>query len=77
MGRVFFRCGSCRNRIGMDGNDISLASEVLVGDRELLDKKIAAIRSGGPQKMQVICCIIFFFSILLIVGVSREINPTS
>ncbi|KAG2669505.1 hypothetical protein I3843_14G037300 [Carya illinoinensis] len=52
--RVFFRCGSCRNRIGMDGNDISLASEVLVGDRELLDKKIAAIRSGGPQKMQVI-----------------------
>ncbi|XP_040994921.1 7-methylguanosine phosphate-specific 5'-nucleotidase A [Juglans microcarpa x Juglans regia] len=52
--RVFFPCGSYRNRIGMDGNGVSVASEVLVGDRELLDKKIAAIRSGGPKKMQVI-----------------------
>ncbi|XP_023871111.1 uncharacterized protein LOC111983684 isoform X2 [Quercus suber] len=43
--------------IGMEGNDISIstvASEMVVGDRELLDKKIAAIRSTGHQKLQVI-----------------------
>lgn len=38
----------------MDGDDVSKACEVVVGDRELLDKKIAAIRSAGPQKLQVI-----------------------
>ena len=40
----------------MEGNDISIstvASEMVVGDRELLDKKIAAIRSTGHQKLQV------------------------
>lgn len=57
--RVCFHRGSCGNRIGMDGNGISMASELIVGDRELLDKKIAAIRNGGSQKLQVFCCIIF------------------
>ncbi|KAJ7974816.1 5'-nucleotidase [Quillaja saponaria] len=32
----------------------SKASEVVVGDPDLLDKKIAAIRLAGPQKLQVI-----------------------
>lgn len=38
----------------MERNDISKASEVVVSDRELLQNKIAAIRSAGPHKLQVI-----------------------
>lgn len=51
--------------IGMEGNDISIsmvASEMVVGDRELLDKKIAAIRSTGHQKLQVLLAFIMWNS---------------
>ncbi|XP_059448964.1 uncharacterized protein LOC132180133 [Corylus avellana] len=50
--RAWFRC--CRSQIGMDGDDASKACEVVIGDSELLDRKIAAIRSAGPKKLQVI-----------------------
>ena len=33
------------------------ASDLLVGDPALLEKKIDAIRLGGPQKLQVSSCI--------------------
>ena len=49
--RVWFN--SYHYQIGMERNDISKASEVVVGDRELLQNKIAAIRSAGSHKLQV------------------------
>ncbi|KAB1225452.1 7-methylguanosine phosphate-specific 5'-nucleotidase [Morella rubra] len=52
--RIRFRSSSCRNQVGMDRIDVFKASEVVVGDGNLLDKKIAAIRKAGPQNLQVI-----------------------
>lgn len=52
----------------MDRIDVFKASEVVVGDSNLLDKKIAAIRKAGPQNLQVFFRFIFspfFFSFSL------------
>ncbi|KAK9283737.1 hypothetical protein L1049_011987 [Liquidambar formosana] len=48
-------CGnSYRNQGEMEEVDGSKVCEVVVGDAELLEKKIAAIRTAGPAKLQVI-----------------------
>ncbi|KAF3434414.1 hypothetical protein FNV43_RR25517 [Rhamnella rubrinervis] len=50
--RVWFCSGGFRDRMEMEKSCIS--SEVVVGDSELLEKKINAIRSAGQWKLQVI-----------------------
>ncbi|RYQ92265.1 hypothetical protein Ahy_B09g098454 isoform C [Arachis hypogaea] len=47
--RESFCCGK-----DLEMEDVKLASELLVRDPLLLDNKIAAIRSAGPHKLQVI-----------------------
>ncbi|CAJ1976597.1 unnamed protein product [Sphenostylis stenocarpa] len=50
--RVSFSSFCCGKNIEME--EVKVASDLLVGDPALLEKKIDAIRLGGPQKLQVI-----------------------
>jgi len=43
--------------------EVKVASDLLVGDPALLEKKIEAIRLGGPQKLQVSACIWFIINL--------------
>ena len=43
----------------MEDNGVSDGSEVVVGDPQLLAKKISAIQTAGPAKLQVASCIPF------------------
>ncbi|KAH7536885.1 hypothetical protein FEM48_Zijuj03G0033500 [Ziziphus jujuba var. spinosa] len=56
--RVWICSGGFRDRMEMEGNGVSEVSSpevaVVVGDGELLDKKISLIRKAGPAKLQVI-----------------------
>ncbi|KAL5568667.1 hypothetical protein UlMin_025242 [Ulmus minor] len=52
--RMWLCGGGSRDRLKMEGDGLSDASEVVVGDPEQLEKKLAAIRTAGPQKLQVI-----------------------
>ncbi|KAK4790011.1 hypothetical protein SAY86_017315 [Trapa natans] len=52
---TFCRSYYAANRVGMEKNGREKASDdVVVRDRHLLEKKIAAIRMAGPGKLQVI-----------------------
>ncbi|KAG4908242.1 hypothetical protein AAZX31_20G182000 [Glycine max] len=50
--RVSFSSSSCGKNLQME--EVKVASDLLVGDPASLEKKIDAIRLGGPQKLQVI-----------------------
>lgn len=48
----------------MDKNGrVKCFDDVVVGDRDLLEKKIAAIRMAGPEKLQVVLCSSIFYDI--------------
>ncbi|TKY51769.1 Cytosolic 5'-nucleotidase 3A [Spatholobus suberectus] len=50
--RVSFSSFSCGKDLAME--EVKVASDLLVADPALLEKKTDAIRLGGPQKLQVI-----------------------
>ncbi|XP_027934965.1 7-methylguanosine phosphate-specific 5'-nucleotidase A isoform X2 [Vigna unguiculata] len=50
--RVSFSSFCCGRNLEME--EVKVASDFMVGDPALLEKKIDAIRLGGPQKLQVI-----------------------
>lgn len=58
-------CSYCASdRFGMDKNGrVKCFDDVVVGDRDLLEKKIAAIRMAGPEKLQVVLCSSIFYDI--------------
>lgn len=49
--------------------EVKVASDFLVGDPALLEKKIDAIRSGGPQKLQVSARIWFIISLSVLLSI--------
>ncbi|GKU91489.1 hypothetical protein SLEP1_g5356 [Rubroshorea leprosula] len=50
----FVRLTYCRRRSEMEEREHQLSKLTVIGDPQLLDQKIAAIRSAGPSKLQVI-----------------------
>lgn len=64
--RVWFCGGRFEDRLEMEGNSVPLSDgcvEVVVGDPQLLDKKISAIRTAGPAKLQVLFSFMPFFGV--------------
>jgi len=49
--------------------EVKVASDFMVGDPALLEKKIDAIRLGGPQKLQVSACIWFIINLSALLSI--------
>lgn len=64
----FVRFTYCHRRIEMEEHEHQLSKLTVIGDPQLLDQKIAAIRSAGPSKLQVLR--FFFFFEFLSLGIS-------